>query len=190
MKLHNLQERSEDKCELCENTEDLDAYLVSPRKEENEDNCAYLCETCRDQLEDPESIDPNHWRCLNESMWSEEAPVQVLAWRMLTHLADEGWPQDLLDMLFLDDDVQTWAESDSIDQEELPKHLDCNGVELDEGDTVTLTKDLDVKGSSITAKVGTPVRRIRLVSDNHEQIEGKVNDQQIVILTKFVKKSG
>jgi len=46
-----------------------------------------------------------------------------------------------------------------------------------------------VKGSSMVAKRGTAVRGISLVRDNPEQIEGRVNGQQIVILTKFVKKS-
>ena len=54
---------------------------------------------------------------------------------------------------------------------------------------MTLIKDLNVKGTTFTAKRGTSVRRISLVPDNAEHIEGKVNGQQIVILTKFVKKS-
>jgi len=54
---------------------------------------------------------------------------------------------------------------------------------------VTLIQDLDVKGANFIAKRGTVVKKINLVSDNAEQIEGKVNEQQIVILTKYVKKS-
>ncbi len=49
-------------------------------------------------------------------------------------------------------------------------------------------QDPNVKGASFTAKRGTAVRRISLVSDNPGQIEGRVNGQQIVILTKYVKK--
>ena len=60
--------------------------------------------------------------------------------------------------------------------------------ELMNGDTVVLTKALNVKGTSFTAAKGTIVKRIRLVPDNTEQIEGKINEQTIVILTKFVKK--
>ena len=47
-----------------------------------------------------------------------------------------------------------------------------------------------VKGANFTAKRGTAVRDISLVADNEAQIEGRVNGQRIVILTKFVKKSG
>jgi len=41
----------------------------------------------------------------------------------------------------------------------------------------------------VQAKIGTAVRNIKLVHDNTEQIEGKIDGQQIVILTKYVKKS-
>ena len=60
---------------------------------------------------------------------------------------------------------------------------------LNNGDTVVLTQQLNVKGASFMAPKGTIVRKIRLVPDNAEQIEGKINDQTIVILTKFVRKS-
>jgi protein PhnA len=67
--------------------------------------------------------------------------------------------------------------------------VDSNGTILEAGDSVTLIKDLNVKGANFTAKRGTVVRGIFLVADNPEHIEGKINGQQIVILTKFVKKS-
>jgi protein PhnA len=51
-----------------------------------------------------------------------------------------------------------------------------------------LVKDLKVKGSSMVAKQGTAVRRISLDHENAEYIEGKVDGQQIVIITKYVKK--
>ncbi len=132
------------------------------------------------------------WRCLNDSMWSQVPAVQVLAWRMLKRLSSEGWPQDLLDMLYLDEDTLAWAEAtgEGAAEEDSVKHVDCHGAVLEAGDTVTLTKDLTVKGAGFTAKRGTAVRGISLVPDNPEHIEGRVNGQQIVILTKFVKKSG
>jgi len=74
--------------------------------------------------------------------------------------------------------------------EEAIIHKDVNGNILQAGDTVTLIKDLNVKGSSLTAKRGTAVRRISLVRDNAGQIEGKVEGQHIVILTQYVKKQG
>jgi protein PhnA len=68
-------------------------------------------------------------------------------------------------------------------------HKDSNGTVLLAGDSVVLIKDLEVKGGGFTAKRGTAVRGISLVEDNPKQIEGRVNGQQIVILTQFVKKS-
>jgi protein PhnA len=55
---------------------------------------------------------------------------------------------------------------------------------------VVLTKSLDVKGSTLNAKMGTVVKNIRLVENNTEQIEGKIEGQTIVILTKYVRKQG
>ena len=183
-----LQSRSASKCELCGSTDALNVFAVEPKAADHPDHCALLCATCTTQIEDPGTADANHWRCLNESMWSEQEPVKVLAWRMLSHLRGEGWPQDLLDMLYLEDETLNWAKAGMPNDDE-PKHLDCNGVELTSGDTVVLIKDLDVKGSSLNAKRGTAVRGIALVPHNHEHIEGKVEGQRIVILTKFVKKS-
>jgi protein PhnA len=68
-------------------------------------------------------------------------------------------------------------------------HVDSNGTPLESGDTIVLTQQLNVKGANFMAPKGTIVRKIRLVPDNTDQIEGKVNDQTIVILTKFVRKS-
>ena len=186
-----LQIRSESKCELCAATDNLSVYLLPPDNIDNADKSVLLCDTCLEQINEPNKIDPNHWRCLNDSMWSQIPAVQVMAWRMLSRLSAEGWPQDLLDMLYLDDETLSWAKAngDGASDDDVIKHLDSNGVVLVAGDTVTLIKDLNVKGANFTAKRGTAVRNISIVADNAEHIEGKVNGQQIVILTKFVKKS-
>lgn len=185
-----LQERSGNKCELCGAEEGLSVYEVSP-SDGSADQCVLLCDTCRSQIEDPAKADANHWRCLNDSMWTPVPAVQVMAWRMLDRLRGEGWPQDLLDMLYLDEETMAWAQTGAAggsDEEEV-KHLDSNGTVLEAGDSIVIIKDLNVKGSSLVAKRGTAVRNISLVRDNPEQIEGRVEGQQIVILTKFVKKS-
>ena len=186
-----LQKRSESKCELCASIDGLSVYALPPVNEQTADNCILTCTTCKEQIEDAEKMDANHWRCLNDSMWSTVPAVQVQAWRMLTRLKSEGWPQDLLDMMYLDDDTLAWAKASGEGevQEGAIKHIDSNGVQLQAGDSVVIIKDLNVKGSSMVAKRGTAVRGISLVHDNAEQIEGRVNGQQIVILTKFVKKS-
>ncbi len=186
-----LQARSGSKCELCSKTIELKVYEVTPAKHGNSDDCVLVCEICLDQIQNPEKMDANHWRCLNDSMWSELPAVKVMVWRMLNRLRSEGWPQNLLDMLYLDDETLVWAKAtgEIDDQSDALKHIDSNGAELQAGDSVVLIKDLKVKGANFIAKRGTAVRRISLVHDNPEHIEGRVNDQHIVILTKFVKKS-
>ena len=187
----DLEERSANKCELCGSDNNLTPLLVSGAEGVNEtDSSIYVCKTCADQINDPETLDPNHWRCLNDSMWSEVDAVKVMAWRLLTKLKSEGWPQDLLYMMYLEDDTLTWAKADGDGDavEDKVIHKDSNGVTLENGDSVVLIKDLNVKGGGFTAKRGTAVRRISLVWDNPEHIEGRVDGQQIVILTQYVKK--
>jgi protein PhnA len=185
-----LQARSENKCELCASSQALHVYEVPPESAGSADKCVLICETCRDQINAPEKMDMNHWRCLNDSMWSQEPAVQVIAWRMLKRFSAETWAADLLDMLYMEDDVAAWAQQGEAETEGdvSVRHIDSNGSLLMAGDTVTLIKDLNVKGANFTAKRGTAVRNISLVWNNELHIEGRVNGQQIVILTEFVKK--
>lgn len=64
---------------------------------------------------------------------------------------------------------------------------DSNGLELNDGDSVQLIKDLKVKGSSITLKRGTKVKNIRLTSKD-EEVDCRVNKTQIVLKTCFLKR--
>lgn len=189
----DLMSRSESKCELCTATEQLSVYEVAPAPDGRADTAVLLCNNCLSQFEGTKDIDLNHWRCLNDSMWSQVPEVQVMVWRMLTKLSNEAWPQELLDMIYLHEETLAWAQAGAADtsgESAVSEHKDCHGAKLAAGDTVTLTKDLTVKGAGFTAKRGTAVRSISLVPTNVEHIEGRVNGQQIVILTKFVKKSG
>ena len=183
--------RSGNSCELCGATSPLVVYTVPPDRGPEADSCLYVCEKCQLQLTRKEPIDATHWSCLRDSMWSEVPAVQIVAWRLLNRLKSESWASDALDMLYLDDERMAWAKAsgEHIAGEDNDLHRDCNGAVLQTGDTVTLIKSLDVKGSQINAKIGTVVKNIRLVSDNTEQIEGKIEGQQIVILTKFVRKA-
>ena len=186
-----LHVRSESKCELCGAADNLGVYEVPPGSNGSADESVLICGTCREQIENPEKVDVHRWRCLNDSMWSQVPAVQVMVWRMLKRLSSEGWPQELLDTLYLDENTQTWAEAtgEGKSDEVTVKHVDSNGAVLNAGDAVTLIKDLPVKGASFTAKRGTVVRGILLVVDNPEHIEGRVSGHHIVILTKFIKKA-
>lgn len=186
-----LKQRSGAQCELCSAKDDLHVFALAPANDtSNPDQCILICQQCQSQITQPDTVNTNHWRCLNDSMWSQVPAVQVMAFRMLTRLSSEGWAQDLLDMMYLDDETRQWADSggiESSDESNAPT-LDSNGSVLNAGDTVTLVKDLPVKGAGFTAKRGTVVRNIVLTS-NPEQIEGRVNGVRIVLLTKYLKKA-
>jgi len=188
--LQDLQNRSGNQCELCASTTNLNIYEIPPTSTGGVDGSILTCDVCREQIQNPETTDANHWRCLNDSMWSEFRVVKIVAWRILSRLKSEGWPQDLLDMLYLEDDDLRFAKETGEGLEESEKiiHRDANGAILQAGDNVVLIKDLKVKGSSMVAKQGTAVRRISLDHENAKYIEGKVGPTQIVIITDYVKK--
>src|SRR5690606_31410353 len=87
--IEDLQKRSGNQCELCGASGDLKVYEVPPVSTGGADGSLLGCATCIGQLEEPDTADPNHWRCLNESMWSEQDAVKVVAWRMLNRLRSE-----------------------------------------------------------------------------------------------------
>lgn len=183
----SVKNRAAGACELCKSTDNLAVYHVPASESENAETAILVCDTCHTQLTGEQPIDVNHWRCLNDAVWSPVAAVQVVAWRMLRKLGSESWAQDLMDMVYLEEDVKTWAEAGLADENREPT-LDSNGTPLQAGDTVHLIKDLNVKGASFTAKRGTAVRGISL-SDNPLHIEGKVNGTRIVIIAAYTKKS-
>jgi protein PhnA len=189
--LQQLQERSGSTCELTVNTENLVAFEVPPGSRGELNDTILISESLLPQLSGQEPLDSQFWQQhLPGSMWSEVPAVQVVIWRLLNRMKQESWATESLDMLYLDDELLNWARSggEIIEATDSDVHKDSNGVTLDNGDTVVLTKSLDVKGSTINARIGTVVKNIRLVADNTEQIEGKIEGQQIVILTKFVRK--
>jgi len=168
-------------CVLCAAT-DATPVTLAPG-----DDVAELCPTCAAALGGDITPGPR-WRCLGDAIWSEDAATQIAAWRLLQAMPGEAWAADLLETVYLDPEVLARASAVHPVLSGV-EHRDSNGVLLAPGDTVTLIKDLPVKGSSMVAKRGTAVRGIRLVRDNADQIEGRVNGQQIVILCQFVRKS-
>ena len=182
-----IQKRAEEKCELCKGTDTLKMYEVLSPNGTTEENCILICAKCTAQIEKKEELDSKHWQCLAESMWSEVPGIQIVAWRMLNRLRNESWAMDNLDMLYLDDEKLAWAKAtgDHESDGSVDLHKDSNGHVLQNGDSVVLIKSLDVKGSTINAKLGTVVRNIRLVDNNTEQIEGRIEGQVIVIPVSY-----
>jgi protein PhnA len=189
MTIHEaLLKRGHSKCELCSSNLDLTTFEVSPVKNPPLESSVLVCKTCRHQIDNPETMEANHWHCLHDSMWCEFPAVQVLAWRVLQKLTEHGWAQDLLEQLYLEEETLKWAEEGVLEEkeEEVPT-LDNFGNILVDGDKVSLIKNLDVKGANFVAKRGTIVKKIVLTGDP-ELIEGRINGSQIVLKTCFLKK--
>jgi protein PhnA len=179
-----LKARNQGTCELCASAEATIAYAVSPRNNDSIENEVAICNTCLAAIDDKSAA--LHWQCLAGSIWNTEPSVQALSYRILYSHKEMEWANEIINSVGLDESVINWALS-VFEVKEI--HKDSNGNELINGDTVVLTQGLNVKGTNFTAPKGTIVRKIRLVPDNTEQIEGKINDQTIVILTKYVRKS-
>lgn len=178
-----LKQRNGDLCELCNAETATQAYTVSPKNDESIENQVAVCDTCLASIDSKDA--GFHWRCIEGSIWSPEPSVQALSFRILQNYKDEDWASNLISSVDLDENTVQWAMSAF---EVADVHKDAFGNVLENGDNVVLTQALNVKGTNFTASKGTVVKRIKLVSDNPEQIEGKINEQMIVILTKFTKK--
>ncbi|HMR93190.1 MAG TPA: PhnA domain-containing protein [Chitinophagaceae bacterium] len=180
-----LEERCQGVCELCSSFPAVHEYPVSPKEEEIVENQVALCEECLQQMNQADKAD--YWRCLEGSIWNAEPAVQALSYRLLHFYRDADWAADVMNSVELDENVVQWAMSA---YEEADVHKDAFGNVLENGDTVVLTQNLNVKGTSFSAPKGTVVKKVRLVPDNTGQIEGKINEQVIVILAKYVRKNG
>lgn len=173
--IDDLKARAGGVCEFCGASEGLEAEELA-----GTEAALLLCATCRS-----DDAPAAHWRCLEGAAWSAEPAVQAAVWRRLGSI-DESWAREAREGMALEGDALALAQAGQA----APgiEHRDCNGALLSAGDTVTLVKDLPVKGAGFTAKRGTAVRGIALVPDNAAHIEGRVEGQRIVILTEFVKK--
>ena len=61
-----------------------------------------------------------------------------------------------------------WRAGESVREEDEAVIKDANGNVLEDGDTITVIKDLKVKGTSLVVKVGTKVKNIRLIEGDHD----------------------
>jgi protein PhnA len=181
--LNQLIERCQGTCELCNNETAVHTFNLNAKEDDINLQVA-LCNTCNAAMQDENAA--FHWRCLEGSIWSPVESVQALSYRLLNKYSDQNWAADILNSVDLEDRVKELALQGTEKQE---VHKDAFGNILQNGDNIVLTQALDVKGTSFTASKGTVVKKIKLVSDNPDQIEGKINEQMIVILTKFVKKN-
>lgn len=180
-----LAARAAGRCELCLGPDPAGGVAVGPRSGAEAE--VALCADCAAALAAPGPLGNGpRWRGLTESIWSEHAAVSVLAFRALGRLPSEGWAAEALAGAYLDEDRAAWAAAEGAPEAGVAV-TDCNGAPLRDGDSVTLIKDLDVKGGGFTAKRGTLVKNIRL-GDDPTHVEGKVNGSAIYLKTVFLKK--
>ncbi|MBS3921982.1 MAG: PhnA domain-containing protein [Nitrosarchaeum sp.] len=185
-----LQNRSKNICELCSSEdENLMVYAVPPKDKDNNEHVVILCNNCNNKIINNDYTDSNYWRFLTGSIWSEVPAVQTLSYKILSKLKPAEWALETVDSVYLEESLIEWANAE--DELEAAKivHKDSYGVVLENGDSVILTQNLNVKGANFIAPKGKMVRKIRLVPDNAEQIEGKIEGDTIVILTKYIRKS-
>lgn len=178
----DLLKRSSGVCELCKSSEGLSVFEIAP-SDGSVQQSIYVCSTCKSQIEDPSTMDEAHFNCLNDSMWSETPAVVVMSYRLLKLLGRE----DLVDMIYMDDEIKVWA--DAFTSSSNVEVKDANGVVLRAGDSVVILKDLEVKGAGFTAKRGTTVKNISIPQDVEGHIEGRVNGTKIYLKTEFLKKA-
>lgn len=82
-----------------------------------------------------------------------------------------------------------WPRTPSVGESDGPLVVkDSNGNVLCDGDSVTVIKDLKVKGSSKTLKAGTKIKKIRLVEGDHD-VECKVDGMGVMLKSQFLKKA-
>lgn len=111
----DLARRAKSKCELTGAAGvPLRPYEVPPVPPEPElDRILLLSEACHEALARPAGMDARAWRCLGEAVWSDFPALQVVAWRLLNHLAQrDDWARQILAEVFLDPETEAWARSE------------------------------------------------------------------------------
>ncbi len=111
-----LARRSVSKCELCLSAGvRLNVFEIPPVSgDPDSDKCVFICDVCLSGIFEPLKLN-DHWRCLNESIWSEIKPVKILSAVILKKISDKNsWAYDILEELYIDDDDEIWIESSGL----------------------------------------------------------------------------
>jgi len=170
-------------CELCSSEEGV-SLVELPVSDGSEEQSLYVCANCKTQIESGD-LDEAHFNCLNDSMWSETPAAKIMSYILWNQLGR----QDMVEMMYLEEDELKLAEQAVNAAANKVTFRDANGVELLAGDSIVILKDLDVKGAGFTAKRGTTVTRISLPHDMDDHVEGRVNGTKIYLKTEFIKKA-
>lgn len=111
-----LTRRSGSRCELCSSSGvKLNVFEIPPVKgEPDSGRCVFICDICVTGFSEPvKSAD--HWRCLNESIWSEIRPVKIISAVILKKIsAKYSWGADILEEVYLDDEDMEWIDNSGL----------------------------------------------------------------------------
>ncbi|MBT8036733.1 MAG: phnA protein [Verrucomicrobiae bacterium] len=113
----DLARRSKSKCELSgASGVPLHIYEIPPAPTAPDPTrCIMLCEQVIDQLNKPNQLAPDQWHHLSELVWSDIPAIQIMAYRILTHIAKKHiWAQDILDEAYLDDEIMHQANKEPL----------------------------------------------------------------------------
>jgi protein PhnA len=192
--------RSAGLCDLCRAASATNTGRIEGSA--GSDGFCVLCESCAGRLKGEAPLMASDWRGLQDAVWSDIPPVKVLAVVILEALRPDNWAANLCEQVWLEESERSFAQALA---RQLPFSSgarstsdrgisagefvvkDSNGLPLGEGDSVTLIKDLEVKGAGFTAKRGTLVKGISLTGDP-KFVEGKVNGIRIVLVAAYLKK--
>ncbi|HOP63614.1 MAG TPA: phnA protein [Spirochaetota bacterium] len=102
-----LTRRSGSSCELCgASGVSLSVYEVPPSREDPEpSDCVFICNDCREQLENPKKFKNTHWRSLADRVWSEIPAVKILSVMILKKISEkENWASEIIDEVYLSEE--------------------------------------------------------------------------------------
>lgn len=109
-----LARRSRSRCEVCEATGvPLQAFEVPPVYGDPDlERCAFSCERCEKAMAGGSLGNPDEWRILESTAWSEVPAVQVSVVRLLRRLASDqvAWAESFLEDLYLAEEIVEWIE--------------------------------------------------------------------------------
>jgi len=111
-----LARRSGSKCELCTAAgTKLNVFEIPPGSGEPDSaKCVFICDTCLSGLFEPVKLN-DHWRCLNESIWSEVKPVRILSFIILKKISvKNSWAGDIADEVYVDEEDEEWIKNSGL----------------------------------------------------------------------------
>ena len=111
-----LARRAGSKCELCTAAgTKLNVFEIPPVSGEPDSaKCVFVCDICFSGLFEPVKLN-DHWRCLNESIWSEVKPVKILSMIILKKISSKNsWAGDIIDEVYLDEEDESWIDNSGL----------------------------------------------------------------------------